>query len=189
MIQVKEKVKILRQLQTPFEESIFAEVEKKFFRLKIGVVYNPSRTNKLQLGNQLEDFLEMNNSTSEKVLICGDFNINTLLDNQLSVNYINSIISNGFEIFGIEPTRVSATSSTCIDHFIYKNLSDARTKVMQYEEIADHYPILIIWPVKQISSDSIYTFRDTNFLKYKSKISFFSNIQNYHSKRMKMGFY
>ena len=115
----------------------------------------------------------MNNSTSEKVLICGDFNINTLLDNQLSTSYINSIISNGFEIFGIEPTRVSATSSTCIDHFIYKNLSDARTKVMQYEEIADHYPILIIWPVKQISSDSIYTCRDTNFLKYKSKLSFF----------------
>ena len=44
---------------------------------------------------------------------------------------------------------------------------------MQYEEIADHDPILIIWPVKQICSDSIYTFRDTNFLKYKSKLSFF----------------
>ena len=40
MIQVKENVKILRQLETPFEESIFAEVEKNFFRLKIGVVYN-----------------------------------------------------------------------------------------------------------------------------------------------------
>ena len=173
MIQVKEHVKILKQLETPFEESIFAEVEKNFFRLKIGVVYYPPRTNKLQFVNQLEDFLEMNNSTSEKVLICGDFNINTLLDNQLSTNYINGIISNGFEIFGIEPTRVSATSSTCIDHFIYKNLSDAKTKVMQYEEIADHYPILIIWPVKQISSDSKHTFRDTNFLKYKSKLSFF----------------
>ena len=59
MIQVKENVKILRQLQTPFEESIFAEVEKKLFRLKLGVVYNPPRTNKLQFGNQLEDFLEI----------------------------------------------------------------------------------------------------------------------------------
>ena len=32
MIQVKENVKILRQLETPFEESIFAKVEKNFFR-------------------------------------------------------------------------------------------------------------------------------------------------------------
>ena len=64
MIQVKENVKILRQLETLFEESIFAEVEKIFFRLKIGVLYNPPRTNKLQFVNQLEDFLEMNNSTS-----------------------------------------------------------------------------------------------------------------------------
>ena len=132
MVQVKENVKILRQLETPFEESIFAEVEKNTFRLKIGVNYNAPRTNKLQFVNQLEDFLEGNNSTSEKVLTCGDFNLNTLQENQLSANYINSIISYGFEVFVIEATRVSATSSTCIDHFIYKNLSNARTKVMQY---------------------------------------------------------
>ena len=47
MVQVRENVKILRQLETPFEESIFAEVEKHTFRLKIGVVFNPPKNKQI----------------------------------------------------------------------------------------------------------------------------------------------
>ena len=43
----------------------------------------------------LNTFLEANQSPSFPLIICGDFNIDTLQENALSKNYLNCISSNG----------------------------------------------------------------------------------------------
>ena len=72
---------------------------------------------------KVDEYVEEFNSVSVPVVICGDFNIDTLTTNLVSSNYKNAIIGNGFEIQPENPTRVSENSKTCIDQFIYQNPS------------------------------------------------------------------
>ena len=48
----------------------------------------------------------------------GDFNIGTLTDESEKRNNVNLIAAYGYEIQNSSPTRVTTTSSTCLDHVI-----------------------------------------------------------------------
>ena len=175
MVQLHKNCNLLKQRDVTFEEALFAEVEKNNYKLKIAVIYNPPRINKLLFTDKLEQFLEDNSTHSDPFIVCGDFNINTLQENQLTINYLNAINSNGFEYFASEPTRVSLTTSTCLDHFIYQNIANPNSTVLEQETISDHYPILLDWSIKQCKKDISITFRDTSFLRKASKCREFEN--------------
>ena len=80
-------------------------------------------------------------------------NLNILDDNIISSDYINVILENGFKQLITEPTRITTTTSTLIDHFIKNSLTDyARIENVQ---IADHKLIRLPFYSKEHFKNSI----------------------------------
>lgn len=53
---------------------------------------------------------------TEKLILCGDFNINILLSNQSTSDFINVLRVFNLELTIFEPTRYSKTSIACSDN-------------------------------------------------------------------------
>ena len=98
------------------------------------------------------------------MIVCGDFNINTIEENLLTKNYKNVIASNGFELSPELPTRIATNSATCIDHFIYQNINSPTVKIMEQENISDHFPIVLECQFNSTERNVSSNFRDTSFL-------------------------
>ena len=151
MIQVKNSCNLLNEHKIDFDEAVMGEIACKNYKFFIAVVYNKPKANKLEFIDALDNFLSDKSSNRTPIIICGDFNINILEENLLIKNYFSVIDSNGFEIGPMEPTRVTEKSSTCLDHFIYQNVSKSEISVLQPEEIADHYPTVFHWSIQTSS--------------------------------------
>ena len=87
MIQVKSNCTLLRELETQFEEAILAEIAINNYRVKIAVIYNKPRTNKNLFNDTLDTFLEASTDKNVPMIVCGDFNINTIEENLITKNY------------------------------------------------------------------------------------------------------
>ena len=148
MIQVKSSCNLLNKYQVEFEEAVMGEIACNNFKFFIAAVYNKPKANKLEFVKTLDNFLSDKSSNKTPLIICGDFNINILEENLLTKNYSSVIDSNGFEIGPMEPTRVTVNSSTCLDHFIFQNVSKSEICVLKNEEIADHYPTMLQWSIQ-----------------------------------------
>ena len=64
---------------------------------------------------------------NQEILIFGDFNIDTLKDEKAQRDYKNLLSAYNLVIRNFEPTRVTPTSKTCIDHFITTNAIETET--------------------------------------------------------------
>ena len=166
MIQIRNNCSFQKVLDCDIEESLFVNVDKKGYLFRLMIIYNKPRANKIEFTEILDKV--MGNISSQKIptVICGDFNINILKNNLLTQKYINSIHSNGFSITPSEPTRVTNSSATCIDHFIYQNLI-ADCEILDNQSFSDHYPVLLRWAIKNTGDESKIV-RDTSFLRYPS---------------------
>ena len=75
-------------------------------------------------------------------ILCGDLNLDTRKDSK-----INMIVKNTFTILlqkrNFEPTRVTPTSATCIDHILTRN--EVSTETIK-TTISDHYTVLATNP-------------------------------------------
>ena len=83
--------------------------------------------------------------SDKSILFCGDYNLNILDDSNKNVQLYKSLLSAyGYLLFIHQPTRVSKTSATCIDHVFGRNMpsSSIQTKVEDIL-ISDHKAILI----------------------------------------------
>ena len=143
MIQCKRDITITKEIETNFEECVFLEINTKTNYTKLAVIYNKPRTNKTSFLKVLEKFLEKQNSLSKPFVLCGDLNIDTVQQNQLTKDFLNCITSNSFKLANFEPTRVTESSSTCLDHFIYQNLKSIKVETLEHENFSDHYPVLL----------------------------------------------
>ena len=144
MIQIRNNCSFQKVLYCDIE-SLFVNVDKKCYLFRLIIIYNKTRANEIEFTEILDKV--MGNISSQKVptVICGDFNITK--NNLLTQKYINSIHSNGFSRTPSELTRVTNSSATCIDHFIYQNLI-ADCEILDHQSFSDHYPVLLRWPVK-----------------------------------------
>ena len=140
MIQIHETISLVKELSSCSPESAFVQLKAGNFCFQVLTCYNPPRTNKLEFLDISDSFLE-SCSDDLGIVICGDFNINTLDCNLISRNYLNAITANGYNFLIDEPTRVSNESATCIDHYITKNIVVFQSLVMEAENFTDHYPI------------------------------------------------
>ena len=175
MIQIREDFKLLKQTTTSINECTLVSIEKSNYQFKIAVLYNPPRINKLTFIDQLDKFLEDNSSPSIPFVICGDFNIDLSKVNQLSNNYLNCIFSNGFELGDTKGTRVTDTTNTCLDHFIYQNLTETDHQVLEYQNFSDHFPIFLQWTLPYLINRENRLFRDLQFIKSKHKSDMYIN--------------
>ena len=99
MLQVKINCSILNDIPVTFDEAICADIEKSGYKLRILVVYNKPRTDKLEYIDLLDHNLEQLSQPSLPFVVCGDLNINVLESNLLVNRYKTCIESNGFEFF------------------------------------------------------------------------------------------
>ena len=87
---------------------------QKYFLL---LIYKPSRVDKLAFITQLDLVLELLTVKCNRIIVCGDFNINTLKDDVATSEYKNAISGNGFDICIHVLTRIGENSESCLDHF------------------------------------------------------------------------
>ena len=96
MIQLKSDYDLIRMHKNPLNEAAVIEISANSLRFFVAVIYKK-------------------HSNTKPFIICGDFNINIFEQKHYVNDYINIIASNGF-VFGIkEPTRVTQSTSTCLD--------------------------------------------------------------------------
>ena len=75
---------------------------------------------------------------NQEILIFCDFNIDTLRDEKIQRDYRNLLSAYNLGIRNFEPTRVTPTSKTCIDHSITTN--EIETETLQ-TTISDHFTV------------------------------------------------
>ena len=88
--------------------------------LIIGVIYKPPSLSNYEFLDKFEETLHTIYLSNKKCLIMGDNNINTLMPTNTSKEYVNLLLSEGFNPFIFEATHVTESSQTCINH-IYAN--------------------------------------------------------------------
>ena len=118
---------------------------------------------------RLEETLQCLSKKDSSVIICGDFNINILKKNDLTAAYFDIINSNGFELLNSNPTRISTSTDSCIDHFITKNVEGKIKTHKDEKSFSDHYPISLEIVAKHSNFKPELNFRDISFIKSQVK--------------------
>ena len=100
------------------------------------------------------------------MIVCGDMNLDISSRNRLTQSYLNRIEANNFNIKPLEATRVTLSSKTCLDHFIYQNLFNEKVEVLEMQgNNADHYPVKIMLSAKIERENTRKIFCDISFTK------------------------
>lgn len=127
--------------------------------------------------SQLIKIMQYINNKYQKfnVIIGGDLNINTLENSVKSKQLIDLMLEFKFVQHIKEPTRISQTTSTCLD-LIFTNFYDNKM-YMTVEELgfSDHCGTIIHMILEQQSEHSFWfankrLFNTSNILKFKSKL-------------------
>ena len=111
--------------------------------LIIGVIYNSPSGSQRDFIDEFENVLHSVFLSKRKCLILGDFNINTLVKSTIAKEYLNLIHSEGFNPLVLEATRVTESTTSCIDH-ILSNFVSSSTSGSIAIEIADHLPVFTL---------------------------------------------
>ena len=165
MIQIRSDLTTISENDTKFDETVSAIISKSGYSFSVTVIYNKHRTNKLKF---LEIFGKILEAITSKILpqiICGDFNIDFFQKKRPNYDYLDSIKSNGFEIFDNNPTRVTNDKSTCIDPFIHQNIDAQNNKMLQFKIFLDHYPFLLNSSVDPVAKELTQSCCSLSFLK------------------------
>ena len=152
-------------------ECINISIVYKSVKTNISVVYKPPQSKNEVFLNHFENYLLYLNALKANFLVCGDFNIDTLDCKPISKSYINLIKSCGAHILKRDPSRITPTSSKCIDHLIAN--FNANVKTLD-STIFDHFFVILSGYVNvdpQEKQDYCYRnlknlYRDDNIFKY-----------------------
>ena len=133
----------------------------------VGVIYRHPRgdvNNFLTALNKKLDLL-----SNKRYYLFGDFNINvnSTVNNEDGLNYLNTISSNEAYSLINKPTRVTNVSQTTIDHIVTNDSTHVIYPVIFLSDLTDHYPIACCVtgdPNRtnlKIKQDNHYCYRDT----------------------------
>lgn len=119
----------------------------------ICIYRNPEKINVVLFLKQLELLLDIvSRFRSKKMIICGDFNINTLEDNNYSRDFVNLLHSHNFTLEFNDVTRLE--SGTCVDNIAH-NSRGYRGEILHLG-ISDHSALLLKCPVNSIDSKKFW---------------------------------
>ena len=127
------------------------------------LVYNPTKTDKFYFIEQFEHVLDTISAKNDRVIICGDFNIDTQKTNNLSSKYFDSKEGNGFEQVIKQPTRIGNTCDTLLDHIIVKDVDVNNAYTLEDQTFSDHLPIILELITTTSHMQSSNSYRDTFF--------------------------
>ena len=151
-------VPLLSQSSSILEMMGFILLSEHSCKLNVICVYRPPARDKIaDFSIKLEVLLHSIRSSNN--ILCGDLNIdlfdltaagNQFVDMMRSFSYFSCISL---------PTRITATTSSLIDHFWCNALSISQTGIFS-SDISDHYPIVLLYPFISIQKTISRTFRD-----------------------------
>ena len=94
MIKSKEKVTLFKELPSEVEENVTILVRINQENFLTRLMYKSPKTDNLCFIEQFENFLDPYSVENYRVIKCGDFNIDILETNYLSLNYIDPLEGN-----------------------------------------------------------------------------------------------
>lgn len=127
--------------------------DNTFILIKVGIhdnywkcigVYRPPSTDVKQFLLDLDSISNHNND--ENVIYVGDINLNILLQDNITHEYLALMGSKGFSCCLDKPTRVTRDSSSCLDHFFFKastKLNSVCESAILRTYITDHYTTIL----------------------------------------------
>ena len=123
--------------------------------------------------SKLEDLLQLlTKNNKSRIVIAGDFNINFVVDNNISSQCINMFTSFGFVKQIDASTRFSKTTATCIDN-VFTNFDSTQSDVVDLD-LSDHCGIKSNFHMNPKPSSAFGRFRskvnDTNIAKAKNDL-------------------
>ena len=179
MVPINDKCAFQTTYENLPEESLAVKIEKDGYFFRLVVIYNKPRANKMEFVEVLDEMLSNFNFKNFQTVICGDFNIDdTLEDNLLKQNYVSTINCNCFQLLPNEPTRVTDRSVSWIDLFIYQILI-CDCIILEHQSFSDRYPVLFKWNIQGKTETNSKLIRDTSFLHHRDKIDEYNIILNH----------
>ena len=110
--------------------------------LILDTAYKPPKVSFCDFEESMEVLMSHLQSFNSETSLIGDFNIEILWTSDTVRNYQNLVPSFGFSVWNTDPTRVSATSSSCFDHIN----SNAKLIVQNVCcAISDHFGLAVEW--------------------------------------------
>lgn len=79
-------------------------------------VYRPPSSDYAAFESVMEDVLKLVFKSKKYILVCGDFNVDLLVDSSMSIKIINLFNSFNLSNLFLEPTRITLTTATCLDN-------------------------------------------------------------------------
>ena len=162
----------------PNYESCFIEIENKNKNVIVGVVYR-AHTPIDNFIKDIEPIYRKINSENKHVYIMGDFNIDLLkTDIHRPIHEYSDFIYSFSMLPSIyKPTRITATTATCIDNILTNNDNIIQSTIL-VNDTSDHMPTILstnldfISPKKQ---NKKFVFKrkhcDVNLNKFKKRLS------------------
>ena len=154
-------------------EDLWVEIQTKDHRghknyrenIVIGLIYRHPRTHYNKFSEALEKNLLVLGHKNKKAVILGDLNIDLMKFNIASkvTDYVQQLVSQGFNLCIDRPTRVTAHSATCIDH-VYSNMppEDIESIILE-SDVSDHFSTITkITGVCKQSKETDSYYRKTN---------------------------
>lgn len=120
-------------------------------------VYRPPTGCYENFESVLEDALKILCKSQKSLILCGDFNINLLDSSSLTSRFLNLLQSFDLSNLFIQPTRITSTSSTCIDN-IFCNCNILEKSII-CKLRSDHTGQQASFPSKEKSKDKNVTYR------------------------------
>lgn len=126
---------------------------------------------------KFEQSLEKANVENKEIILLGDFNFNLLNETSNTRSWLRTINSLQFDQLVQEPTRITDTTETLIDH-VYSNLPENIIEVsVPCYAISDHYPVCLTRkPSNSLDRGPIHKFIQYRDTKYFSENDFISEL-------------
>lgn len=108
-------------------------------------VYRPPSGDFTRFESVMEDLLNKLKSSNKSIILCGDFNVNILDVTPLSIRFLNLFRSFNLVNLFFEPTRITASSSTCLDNMFSDCV--AEDKLVLSDLSSDHCGLIASFPM------------------------------------------
>ena len=125
--------------------------------------------------NSLDTFLDMVAAKNLNSYIFLGSNINLLAENNQCIQYIDTIMSNGYLQIITKATRIQGNSYSLLDHIVTNNIASTELCGTLIDDISDHFMNYVIIPVNATSRQNVElkkrNFSNENIESFKTALS------------------
>lgn len=134
----------------------FCGIEITDMNLLIISIYHPEQDREVetffsQMQSLLEHVSKLN--SNKKIVIGGDINIDITKNTSMSRRFTNLLKCFGFRCLNRSPTRITPTSSSCVDQFIISKNVNMNTEV-HHNQLSDHSTLIGQMPLAKNENEN-----------------------------------